>query len=31
MTEMYVDYDTVVCPNCGREGFLIDIEQEVKL
>ena len=30
MAEMYVDCDTVVCPNCGKEGFLMDIEQEVE-
>lgn len=31
MTEMYVDYGTCVCPNCGKEGRLMDIEQEVEL
>ena len=31
MTEMFVDHDTCVCPNCGKEGGLMDLEQEVKL
>ena len=29
--EMYVDYDTDVCPCCHEEGYLMDIEQEVEL
>lgn len=30
MTDMYVDYDTCVCPHCGRDGFLMDVEQDVE-
>lgn len=30
MTEMYVDYETEKCPNCGKEGYLMDLEQEVE-
>ena len=30
MTEMYVDYDANVCPICGKDGCLMDVEQEVK-
>lgn len=26
MTKMYVDYDTDICPCCGKEGCLMDIE-----
>ncbi len=29
--EMYVDYDVDVCPCCGEEGYLMDIEQEVEI
>jgi len=24
--EMFVDCDTYVCPNCGKEGCLMDID-----
>lgn len=29
--EMYVDCDTTECPCCHRDGYLMDIQQEVKL
>lgn len=29
--EMYVDCDVNVCPCCGEEGYLMDIEQEVEI
>lgn len=28
--KMFVDYDVDTCPNCGKEGTLMDIEQEVE-
>lgn len=30
-TEMYVDCDAHICPHCGQDGTLMDIEQEVEL
>ena len=30
-TYMYVDCDTHICPHCGKDGGLMDIEQEVDL
>lgn len=24
--KMYVDYDTYICPHCGHNGYLMDIE-----
>ena len=29
--KMYVDYDVDECTCCHKSGFLMDIEQEVKL
>ena len=29
--KMYVDYDVDECPCCHKTGYLMDIEQEVKL